>query len=101
MLVRWGEQCDLRAKWSAFLSIWPTLKTPREPTEPVCFCFCFFNQQINHNTRRFRFGLPSQDHVLGLPVGEQFLVTFPDLGLWDVQFLLAMDSHSHRIWRIH
>ncbi|XP_076969988.1 NADH-cytochrome b5 reductase 2 isoform X2 [Tamandua tetradactyla] len=27
-------------------------------------------EQINHNTRRFRFGLPSQDHVLGLPVGN-------------------------------
>ncbi|KAM6158668.1 NADH-cytochrome b5 reductase 2 [Rhynchocyon petersi] len=27
-------------------------------------------EQINHNTRRFRFGLPSVDHVLGLPVGN-------------------------------
>ncbi|XP_037696755.1 NADH-cytochrome b5 reductase 2 [Choloepus didactylus] len=27
-------------------------------------------EQINHNTRRFRFGLPSSDHVLGLPVGN-------------------------------
>ncbi|XP_012581195.1 PREDICTED: NADH-cytochrome b5 reductase 2 isoform X4 [Condylura cristata] len=27
-------------------------------------------EQINHNTRRFRFGLPSPDHVLGLPVGK-------------------------------
>ncbi|GAB1292524.1 NADH-cytochrome b5 reductase 2 [Apodemus speciosus] len=27
-------------------------------------------EQINHNTRRFRFGLPSPDHVLGLPVVE-------------------------------
>ncbi|XP_055453395.1 NADH-cytochrome b5 reductase 2 [Psammomys obesus] len=27
-------------------------------------------EQINHNTRRFRFGLPSPDHVLGLPVGN-------------------------------
>uniref|UniRef100_H0UYI3 NADH-cytochrome b5 reductase n=1 Tax=Cavia porcellus TaxID=10141 RepID=H0UYI3_CAVPO len=27
-------------------------------------------EQINHNTRRFRFGLPSLDHVLGLPVGN-------------------------------
>ncbi|XP_066109922.1 NADH-cytochrome b5 reductase 2 [Saccopteryx bilineata] len=27
-------------------------------------------QQISHNTRRFRFGLPSPDHVLGLPVGN-------------------------------
>ncbi|XP_004418443.2 PREDICTED: NADH-cytochrome b5 reductase 2 isoform X1 [Ceratotherium simum simum] len=27
-------------------------------------------EQINHNTWRFRFGLPSPDHVLGLPVGN-------------------------------
>ncbi|XP_034377252.1 NADH-cytochrome b5 reductase 2 isoform X2 [Arvicanthis niloticus] len=27
-------------------------------------------EQINHNTRRFRFGLLSPDHVLGLPVGN-------------------------------
>lgn len=25
---------------------------------------------INHNTRCFRFGLPTLDHVLGLPVGQ-------------------------------
>uniref|UniRef100_A0A8C6RKD7 NADH-cytochrome b5 reductase n=1 Tax=Nannospalax galili TaxID=1026970 RepID=A0A8C6RKD7_NANGA len=27
-------------------------------------------EQINHNTRRFRFELPSPNHVLGLPVGN-------------------------------
>ncbi|XP_040140766.1 NADH-cytochrome b5 reductase 2 isoform X2 [Ictidomys tridecemlineatus] len=27
-------------------------------------------EKINHNTRRFRFGLPSPEHVLGLPVGN-------------------------------
>ncbi|XP_055138539.1 NADH-cytochrome b5 reductase 2 isoform X2 [Symphalangus syndactylus] len=27
-------------------------------------------EKISHNTRRFRFGLPSPDHVLGLPVGN-------------------------------
>uniref|UniRef100_A0A8D2AZB7 NADH-cytochrome b5 reductase n=1 Tax=Sciurus vulgaris TaxID=55149 RepID=A0A8D2AZB7_SCIVU len=27
-------------------------------------------EQINHNTRRFRFGLPSPEHILGLPVGN-------------------------------
>ncbi|XP_053528223.1 NADH-cytochrome b5 reductase 2 isoform X2 [Artibeus jamaicensis] len=27
-------------------------------------------EQVSHNTRRFRFGLPSPDHVLGLPVGN-------------------------------
>lgn len=27
-------------------------------------------QVVNHDTRRFRFALPSPQHVLGLPVGE-------------------------------
>ncbi|XP_036115185.1 NADH-cytochrome b5 reductase 2 isoform X2 [Molossus molossus] len=27
-------------------------------------------EQISHNTRRFRFALPSSDHVLGLPIGN-------------------------------
>ncbi|XP_045146869.1 NADH-cytochrome b5 reductase 2 [Echinops telfairi] len=27
-------------------------------------------EEISHNTRRFRFGLPSADHFLGLPVGN-------------------------------
>ncbi|XP_008570685.1 PREDICTED: NADH-cytochrome b5 reductase 2 isoform X1 [Galeopterus variegatus] len=27
-------------------------------------------EHITHNTRRFRFGLPSPDHILGLPVGN-------------------------------
>lgn len=27
-------------------------------------------EEISHDTRRFRFGLPSADHVLGLPVGQ-------------------------------
>ncbi|CAH0721575.1 unnamed protein product, partial [Brenthis ino] len=27
-------------------------------------------EDISHDTRRFRFGLPSRDHVLGLPIGQ-------------------------------
>lgn len=27
-------------------------------------------EEISHDTRRFRFGLPTADHVLGLPVGQ-------------------------------
>ncbi|UXI19236.1 hypothetical protein NH340_JMT05179 [Sarcoptes scabiei] len=27
-------------------------------------------EEISHDTRRFRFGLPSNDHVLGLPIGQ-------------------------------
>ncbi|XP_006870355.1 PREDICTED: NADH-cytochrome b5 reductase 2-like [Chrysochloris asiatica] len=37
-------------------------------------------EQINHNTRRFRFGLPSTAHVLGIPVGNHvhFLAKIDD-----------------------
>ncbi|XP_055532150.1 NADH-cytochrome b5 reductase 2 isoform X1 [Wyeomyia smithii] len=27
-------------------------------------------EEISHDTRRFRFGLPSKDHILGLPIGQ-------------------------------
>ncbi|XP_030025415.2 NADH-cytochrome b5 reductase 2 isoform X1 [Manduca sexta] len=27
-------------------------------------------EEISHDTRRFRFGLPSPDHILGLPIGQ-------------------------------
>jgi cytochrome-b5 reductase len=27
-------------------------------------------EEISHDTRRFRFGLPTKDHVLGLPIGQ-------------------------------
>nr|AEE62055.1 unknown [Dendroctonus ponderosae] len=27
-------------------------------------------EEISHDTRRFRFGLPSKEHVLGLPIGQ-------------------------------
>lgn len=30
---------------------------------------------ISHDTRRFRFGLPSQEHVLGLPIGQHVHLT--------------------------
>jgi hypothetical protein len=29
---------------------------------------------LSHDTRLFRFALPSKDHVLGLPVGGHFFV---------------------------
>ncbi|KAM4848875.1 NADH-cytochrome b5 reductase 2 isoform X4 [Urocitellus parryii] len=39
-------------------------------------------EKINHNTRRFRFGLPSPEHVLGLPVGNlairQYKTSMPE-----------------------
>ncbi|XP_029908681.1 NADH-cytochrome b5 reductase 2 [Myripristis murdjan] len=39
----------------------PTVKYPLQLTE---------KQEISHDTKKFRFGLPSQNHVLGLPIGQ-------------------------------
>lgn len=30
---------------------------------------------ISHDTRRFRFGLPSPNHILGLPIGQHIHLT--------------------------
>ena len=32
-------------------------------------------ESISHDTRRFRFALPSTDHILGLPVGQHIYLT--------------------------
>lgn len=32
-------------------------------------------EEISHDTRRFRFGLPSSEHILGLPVGQHIFLT--------------------------
>ncbi|NWI17715.1 NB5R3 reductase, partial [Crypturellus soui] len=37
--------------------------------------FLFFFQEISHDTRRFRFALPSPDHVLGLPIGQHIYLS--------------------------
>ncbi|KAG5676454.1 hypothetical protein PVAND_006288 [Polypedilum vanderplanki] len=45
------------------------LKTLVEPNEKY-FLPLVEKEEINHDTRKFRFALPSPDHVLGLPVGQ-------------------------------
>nr|XP_060622700.1 NADH-cytochrome b5 reductase 2 [Anolis sagrei ordinatus] len=32
-------------------------------------------EEISHDTRRFRFGLPSSEHILGLPVGQHVYIS--------------------------
>nr|Q0P487.2 RecName: Full=NADH-cytochrome b5 reductase 2; Short=b5R.2 [Danio rerio] len=32
-------------------------------------------EEINHDTKRFRFGLPSSSHVLGLPIGQHIYLS--------------------------
>ena len=39
-------------------------------------------EELSHDTRRFRFALPSPDHILGLPVGQHLSLRYtePDSG---------------------
>lgn len=41
-------------------------------------------ETLSPNVRRFRFGLPSEKHVLGLPVGKHFFVS----GRWNGEFVM-------------
>lgn len=34
-------------------------------------------QTVSHNTKRFRFALPTAQHTLGLPVGKENVGSFP------------------------
>ncbi|XP_029430014.1 NADH-cytochrome b5 reductase 1 isoform X3 [Rhinatrema bivittatum] len=45
------------------------LVTLKDPSEKYLLCLVD-KTQVSANTRRFRFALPSPDHVLGLPVGK-------------------------------
>lgn len=33
-----------------------------------------WSQEITHDTRRFRFALPTAEHILGLPVGKHLYI---------------------------
>jgi hypothetical protein len=35
-------------------------------------------EELTHNTRRFRFALPTPKHVLGLPVGQHISLKYTD-----------------------
>lgn len=39
---------------------------------------------LSKDTRRFRFGLPTKDHKLGLPIGKHFFVS----GRWNGEFVM-------------
>lgn len=45
------------------------LKTLEDPNEKYMLPL-IEKEEISHDTRRFRFGLPSENHILGLPVGQ-------------------------------
>lgn len=39
---------------------------------------------LSHDSRRFRFELPTKDHKLGLPIGKHFFVS----GKWNGEFVM-------------
>lgn len=45
------------------------LKALQDPNEKYLLPL-IEKEEISHDTRRFRFGLPSEEHILGLPVGQ-------------------------------
>ena len=45
------------------------LKTLVDPNEKYLLPLVE-KDEISHDTRKFRFGLPSADHILGLPIGQ-------------------------------
>lgn len=45
------------------------LKTLQDPNDKYLLPL-IEREEISHDTRRFRFGLPSKQHILGLPVGQ-------------------------------
>lgn len=49
-------------------------KTLVDPTAKVALPL-IEKTEISHDTRRFRFGLPSENHTLGLPVGQHIFVS--------------------------
>ncbi|CAG5056083.1 unnamed protein product [Parnassius apollo] len=55
----WGKKSKTSKKLVALVD--PNSKYPLPLIE---------REEISHDTRRFRFGLPSSEHVLGLPVGQ-------------------------------
>ena len=45
------------------------LKTLQDPNEKYLLPL-IEKEEISHDTRKYRFGLPSKEHILGLPVGQ-------------------------------
>lgn len=59
-------------RWLSSLSAPPKLLQDPETKYEVPL---IEREEISHDTRRFRFGLPSDKHVLGLPIGQHIHLT--------------------------
>ncbi|VEL31813.1 unnamed protein product [Protopolystoma xenopodis] len=51
----------------------PNVKiTLRLLDKEVVYYFYYLSQEITHDTRRFKFALPTPEHILGLPCSSQW-----------------------------
>ncbi|NXK02106.1 NB5R3 reductase, partial [Herpetotheres cachinnans] len=53
-------------------------------------------EEVSHDTRRFRFALPSVDHVLGLPVGQHIYLSARIDGALVVRPYTPVSSHDDK-----
>ncbi|MBN3305333.1 NB5R2 reductase, partial [Amia calva] len=53
-------------------------------------------EEINHDTKRFRFGLPSSDHVLGLPIGQHVYLSAKVNGNLVIRAYTPVSSDEHK-----
>ena len=56
----------------------PPSLPPSLPPSPPLLPQLIERENLTHNTRRFRFGLPTSKHVLGLPVGQHISLKYTD-----------------------
>lgn len=71
--IHWYEmqQFTIRTKCEGFQNVWSLLSAMHENWEHGHVGYF----QVNHNTRIFRFALPSDQHILGLPVGQHVMIS--------------------------
>ncbi|XP_005739209.1 NADH-cytochrome b5 reductase 2 [Pundamilia nyererei] len=53
-------------------------------------------EEISHDTKKFRFGLPSASHILGLPVGQHVYLSAKVNGVLAVRAYTPVSSDEHQ-----
>lgn len=66
----------LKPRKSALVTLQPPAEEGGNP--PTVLLPLTEKEALSHDTRRFRFALPSEKHVLGLPVGQHISLRFTD-----------------------
>lgn len=60
---------------------WDAPRDFAAPDLPGEMCVSSILQTVSHNTKRFRFALPTAHHILGLPVGKESVEWAPFPGI--------------------